>query len=1413
MLKSAGASEQALKEAKEHKCSVCIAQKPPGMHPVVNTHKDPGFNQVVSLDTFDIHLGQVKKIKMLNICCEGTGLQVVVPLWRGASSHNTRKAYRKFWLRWAGCPPRIKTDGGPEFDGEFQEGCDRDNTYVSKSAAESPWQQGFCERQGGLWKQIFYKAKEDSQPRSREEFNELFDKVTESKNSMARRHGYSPYQHVFGNDLKVAPGLLDNSMGEHVKSGIFQGVNSFVRAQEIRQSARKAMASLDDVENVRKAVQKQTRAPTKPFEVGEYVYYWRRSAESKQGIWKGPARVIGTYNANTKIWVNHGNKVLRCSPQQLKLLTEDQKKAVGVVPAELLAVRPSSKRGAQVFTDISQEAHPQAMDLEEENEDEPQREAKRQRVSFETDMEETDQDAEARPGHERQVTVATEQVDTQCPNTPQGTIPDSDENQQQQRTSSQAQVTASAGTDSGVIPWIGNSGTTPAGHGSSEQQTYGPVRRESLTHALRRSADILDHGDIRLPRSQLAPHPQREEDDALIAQHSYSEKMKEKHEFQVNEDGELEVFLVQKDTQEVTDRELSPFERLEVDKGKLVEWEKLLKTGAIRMHEGEEATKVLRDHPQERILESRFVKTRRDHPDKPGEKQIKCRWCIKGFRDPDLYEVDRQSPTLSLDALMVCLQIIASKKWTLIISDVEGAFLQGDPLVRSKGKIFVKLPQCGVPGYSKNSVAELVKCVYGLCDAPRSWWLSFSKTLQDLGMKQSELDPCVYFWYNKENGEQLEGVIALHVDDMVIGGSDVFHEKVLSLLKQRYPFKHWKLKQGKFLGRMLKQDVDGSICCDQKEYAENVETIKLTKERRKQKDEPVTPSEKKRLRGVVGAANWLMGSTRPDIAVEAGLLQQRIQNAKVSDLIEANRLVSKIRDHSHVQITIRSIPLEQGSFMVATDASWCNLEDLKSQAGYFTFFGTKQMLQGGKTFLSPLRWKSFKQERHTQSTLGAELMALARGISEANWLRSLLGEALHKNYCLEKDRRYREVFPLCIVIDNRPIFDHVVGDGVVIKDKRMAVDMLIVRRDIREENICLRWVETSNMIADVLTKPGVSLGLLFNVLRSGWYLVNQMNLDPYSPHSGPGYPWLERPAADPSDRRMPSPYGGPQRGSTDFAASVGVQGAEQAAEQPGQVPRPASDSNARMQELRRREEQLRQQQWQEEQRQRAAQEQYRLQEQKLQEQREQEQRLQEQRLQEQRLQEQRMREQQLQPRDPRDPRDPKTQGSYQMRDLHSGAPLSHLQYPQDPPGPSAPPQAQLAPPNGDPSYATHRLVPETPSSFPATPQRLAPAGQPAEVRGVSCGWCKERSPKAGLPLPSSPTAASATGGRSPGNADPASSPPAADATAGAAAGQSGAARGRSQADHQTCQGGRRASDGFVMIYCYLLQAIPLVLQG
>ena len=125
--------------------------------------------------------------------------------------------------------------------------------------------------------------------------------------------------------------------------------------------------------------------------------------------------MIGTYSANTKIWVSHGNKVLRCSPQQLRALTDDQRRAIGVVPVEMLATRPNSKRGAQVFTDITHEGNPPNEANEGDAERRPKKPRRRYEEIGEDDMSEEEN---MHDQHERQVTIGTEQAETQCPSTP-----------------------------------------------------------------------------------------------------------------------------------------------------------------------------------------------------------------------------------------------------------------------------------------------------------------------------------------------------------------------------------------------------------------------------------------------------------------------------------------------------------------------------------------------------------------------------------------------------------------------------------------------------------------------------------------------------------------------------------------------------------------------------------------------------------------------------------------------------------------------------------------------------------------------------------------------------------------------------------------------------------------------------------
>ena len=66
---------------------------------------------------------------------------------------------------------------------------------------------------------------------------------------------------------------------------------------------------------------------------------------------------------------------------------------------------------------------------------------------------------------------------------------------------------------------------------------------------------------------------------------------------------------------------------------------------------------------------------------------------------------------------------------------------------RKQGRIFVRVPKEEIPRFVGTELIELTKCVYGLSDPPRKWWLAFSRTLTSLNLKSSARDPGV-FWFS-----------------------------------------------------------------------------------------------------------------------------------------------------------------------------------------------------------------------------------------------------------------------------------------------------------------------------------------------------------------------------------------------------------------------------------------------------------------------------------------------------------------------------------------------------------------------------------------------------------------------------------------------------------------------------------------
>ena len=707
MLKSANASEEAMKCAKELNCSTCAANRLKDLNHVAKKTRAEGFNQQVNMDTFDLPIYQQKILKMLNVLCEGTGLQICIPLWKGAKACEVRKAYRKYWLRWAGTPVRILTDGGTEFEREAQEGFDRDGTFVEKTAAFSPWQNGACERHGGEWKKIFQKAFEETQPMTKLEVNELIDHVNNAKNTMQRRHGYSPMQHVFGNEIRL-PGVAITEQDYVRGTSRYHPGDACLRATEMRLAARKALVEVDNEDKVRRAVQHRTRQH-EDFQIGQVVYYWRVIKEKeRRGAWRGPARIIGIHDSS-RLWVAHGNKVFRCSPEQVRHVTEEQAAAIRFLPVEALRQAGRySKRGPQTFTDLTSQARPSDVDHGRPTEDDGQeREAKRSRR----------EEDEAEPLLENQA-VEEGAIDEESTQLGQ----DQDMPHQVTETETPPEVLSRSETDI-----VG--------------ARYGPIRDRhqqheapDLTTALRRSADLLDVGVVRVPRTPFASTKEDVFEVSVLSDeeechHTTTEEIKmnfercEKHleSFLVNQSSKSffendEVFLIQdRRNNELKTKDIqSPEDRRREEAGKRLEWQKLIQTGAVLVHRGEKAREIERNIEPGRILQSRYVKTRKMDAENPQESEIKCRWVIKGYQDPDLDDLERQSPTLTADGLAVVLQLTASMKWTLQIADVEGAFLQGEKLERKHGKIFARLPPCGTPGMDQHDIVELIKCVYGL---------------------------------------------------------------------------------------------------------------------------------------------------------------------------------------------------------------------------------------------------------------------------------------------------------------------------------------------------------------------------------------------------------------------------------------------------------------------------------------------------------------------------------------------------------------------------------------------------------------------------------------------------------------------------------------------------------------------------
>ena len=138
-------------------------------------------------------------------------------------------------------------------------------------------------------------------------------------------------------------------------------------------------------------------------------------------------------------------------------------------------------------------------------------------------------------------------------------------------------------------------------------------------------------------------------------------------------------------------------------------------------------------------------------PASHGGLAAKSRWCVVGWEDPHIHEIERTAPTPLTSSMYLFLQLSASRKWSARAKDAKTAFLQSRPTTRKK-LLACRMPADeAFPGYREDQLILLLTEVYGLVSGPAWWRRSLLEILvKDLGYRVNVYDRCVLTWMHKD---------------------------------------------------------------------------------------------------------------------------------------------------------------------------------------------------------------------------------------------------------------------------------------------------------------------------------------------------------------------------------------------------------------------------------------------------------------------------------------------------------------------------------------------------------------------------------------------------------------------------------------------------------------------------------------
>ena len=159
--------------------------------------------------------------------------------------------------------------------------------------------------------------------------------------------------------------------------------------------------------------------------------------------------------------------------------------------------------------------------------------------------------------------------------------------------------------------------------------------------------------------------------------------------------------------------------------------------------------------------------------------------------------------------------------------------------------------------------------------------------------------------------------------------------------------------------------------------------------------------------------------------------------------------------YNKVFLHFPSLDLDNLVVRCYADASFANLPDAGSQGGTYI-----ELVSGSTS--APIEWQSKRLTRVPRSTLAAETISMVDGMESGFLAGKMLNEILYNN---------KSTVPVEGITDNYSLFE-VAHSTTPVKEKRLRIEVSILRETISKKEFQLKWIDTGHQLADCLTKKG-----------------------------------------------------------------------------------------------------------------------------------------------------------------------------------------------------------------------------------------------------------------------------------------------------------------------------------------------------